>query len=132
MGYVKYRFTGIEIAGEVLTSASTCSRASRPTWPVTELADRWLPHATADQFDEALALVSEEAARMLVGEWGFTIEDAFIFLSVACDVASLRPANRHLAASAPTACFLDPQDRGDAGAVPAQDLTPSDDERLSC
>jgi amidase len=53
---------------------------------VTELADRWLPHATADDFEEALQLVSEEAAKLLVDEHGFTIEDAFIFLSVACDV----------------------------------------------
>jgi amidase len=29
--------------------------------------------------------VEEEAARLLVDEWGFTLEDAFIFLSVACD-----------------------------------------------
>jgi amidase len=29
--------------------------------------------------------VSEEAARLLVDEHGFTLEDAFIFLSVACD-----------------------------------------------
>ena len=35
--------------------------------------------------DEALQLVSEEAARMLVDEHGFSMEDAFIFLSVACD-----------------------------------------------
>jgi amidase len=52
---------------------------------VTELADRWVPHATADEFGEALQLVSEEAARMLVDEHGFTPEDAFIFLSDACD-----------------------------------------------
>ena len=43
------------------------------------------PHATADAFPDALELVTEEAARMLVDQWGFTIEDAFIFLSVACD-----------------------------------------------
>ena len=60
-------------------------KGRQATWPVTELTDRWVPHATADQFDEALALVSDEAARLLVDQWGFTIEDAFIFLSVACD-----------------------------------------------
>ena len=36
-------------------------------------------------YDEALQLVAEEAARLLVDEHGFTMEDAFIFLSVACD-----------------------------------------------
>jgi len=45
---------------------------------------RWL-FATADDYDDALRLVSEEAARLLVDEWGFSMEDAFIFLSVACD-----------------------------------------------
>ena len=52
---------------------------------MTELADRWLPHATAYDYADALQLVCEEAARMLVDEHGFSIEDAFIFLSVACD-----------------------------------------------
>jgi len=52
---------------------------------VTELRDRWVPHATADTYEEALLLVSEEASRLLVDQWGFTTEDAFIFLSVACD-----------------------------------------------
>ena len=43
------------------------------------------PPRDADDYDDALQLVSEEAARLLVDEHGFTIEDAFIFLSVACD-----------------------------------------------
>ena len=60
-------------------------KGKQATWPVTELVDRWLPHATADDCDEALKLVSEEAARLLADEHRFTIEDAFIFLSVACD-----------------------------------------------
>jgi amidase len=62
---------------------------------VTALADRWLPHATAFDTDEALKLVSEEAAMLLVREHGFTIDDAFVFLSVACDVGvaqACRPA----------------------------------------
>src|ERR671932_82941 len=41
--------------------------------------------ATDDDYDDALKLVCEEAPRLLVDEHGFTIEDAFIFLSVACD-----------------------------------------------
>ena len=35
---------------------------------------------------DAMQLACEEATRMLVDEWGMTIEDAFVFLSVACDV----------------------------------------------
>jgi amidase len=84
MGDGEICFTGVEIAGEVDVRFDLLKRR-QATWPVTELADRWVPHATADAYDEALALCSEEAARMLVDEWGFTPEDAFIFLSVACD-----------------------------------------------
>jgi amidase len=84
MGDGEICFTGIEIAGEV-TMRFDVLKGKQATWPVTELPDRWMPHATADEFPEALQLVSKEAARMLVEEWGFTPEDAFIFLSVACD-----------------------------------------------
>jgi amidase len=84
MGDGEICFTGVEIAGEVDIRFDVL-KGKQATWPVTELADRWLPHATADRFDDALKLVSEEAARMLVDEHGFSMEDAFIFLSVACD-----------------------------------------------
>jgi len=84
MGDGEICFTGVEIAGEVDVRFDLL-KGKQSTWPVTELADRWLPHATADQFADALQLVSEEAARLLVDEHGFSPEDAFIFLSVACD-----------------------------------------------
>ena len=84
MGDGEICFTGVEIAGEVDIRFDLL-KGKQGTWPVTELADRWVPHATADDYDDALRLVSEEAARLLVNEWGFSMEDAFIFLSVACD-----------------------------------------------
>jgi amidase len=84
MGDGEICFTGVEIAGEV-TVRFDVLKGKQGAWPVTELEDRWMPHATADEFPEALDLVCDEAARMLVDEWGFTLEDAFIFLSVACD-----------------------------------------------
>ena len=80
--------TGVEIAGEVLARFDVL-KGKQATWPVTELPDRWVAHATGEtdaDFMEAVQLVSEEAARLLVDEWGFTIEEAFVFLSVACDV----------------------------------------------
>ena len=85
MGDGEICFTGVEIAGEV-DIRFELRKGKQATWPVTELGDRWLPHATADDFADALKLVSEEAARLLVDEHGFTPEDAFVFLSVACDV----------------------------------------------
>jgi amidase len=84
MGDGEICFTGVEIAGEV-TIRFDLLKGKQATWPVTELRDRWLPHATANDYGDALKLVSEEAARLLVDEHGFSIEDAFIFLSVACD-----------------------------------------------
>jgi amidase len=84
MGDGEICFTGVEIAGEVDIRFDLL-KGKQGTWPVTELPDRWIPHATADDYGEALRLVSEEAARLLVDEWGFSMEDAFIFLSVACD-----------------------------------------------
>src|SRR6266567_3914083 len=84
MGDGEICFTGVEIAGEVDVRFDLL-KGKQATWPVTELADRWVAHATAEAFDEALKLCSEEAARLLVDQWGFSMEDAFIFLSVACD-----------------------------------------------
>jgi amidase len=84
MGDGEICFTGVEIAGEVDIRFDLL-KGKQATWPVTELADRWVPHATADDYAEALRRVSEEAARLLVDEHGFSMEDAFIFLSVACD-----------------------------------------------
>src|SRR5919198_3912373 len=84
MGDGEICFTGVEIAGEVDIRFDVL-KGKQATWPVSELADRWVPHATAPEYDEALALCSEEAARVLVDQWDFTLEDAFVFLSVACD-----------------------------------------------
>ena len=84
MGDGEICFTGVEIAGEVSIRFDLL-KGRQATWPVTELEDRWVPHATADDYDDALELCAEEAARLLVDEWGFSVEDAFVFLSVACD-----------------------------------------------
>jgi amidase len=77
--------TGVEIAGEVVIRFGLV-KGKQGRWPVTELADRWIVHGTAFEFMDAMQLACEEAARMLVDEWSMSMEDAFIFLSVACDV----------------------------------------------
>src|SRR5438105_9547026 len=84
MGDGEICFTGVEIAGEV-TVRFDLLEGKQARWPVTELRDRRVPHATADDYADALKLCAEEAARLLVDEHGFTVEDAFVFLSVACD-----------------------------------------------
>jgi amidase len=85
MGDGEICFTGVEISGEVTIRVGLL-KGKQGTWPVTELADRWVVHGTAGpDFMEALDRASQEGARFLVEQWGFTIEEAFIFLSVACD-----------------------------------------------
>ncbi|HZT90485.1 MAG TPA: acetamidase/formamidase family protein [Gaiellaceae bacterium] len=85
MGDGEVCFTGVEIAGEVTIRVGLL-KGRHGTWPVTDLADRWVVHGTAGpDFTEALDRAVEEAARFLVDEWRFTMEEAFVFLSVACD-----------------------------------------------
>ena len=76
----------------VETSATFVARfdvlkGKQAVWPVTELPDAWLTHGTSDgDFHEAMQAATEEAAKLLVDQWGFSMEEAFVFLSVACDV----------------------------------------------
>lgn len=85
MGDAEICGTGVEIAGEV-TARFDLLKGKQGRWPVTELPQSWVVHGTAYEFMDAMQLATEEAARMLVDEWAMSMEDAFIFLSVACDV----------------------------------------------
>lgn len=85
MGDAEICGTGVEIAGEV-TARFDLLKGKQGRWPVTELQQSWVVHGTAYEFMDAMQLATEEAARMLVDEWAMSMEDAFIFLSVACDV----------------------------------------------
>ena len=61
MGDGEICFTGVEISGEVTIRVSLL-KGKQGTWPVTELADRWVVHGTAGpDFMEALDRASEEA-----------------------------------------------------------------------
>jgi hypothetical protein len=72
----------VEVAARS-TSASGCS-GKQARWPVTELDPSWLPH-DGRGVRRVLRLVSggRTPARRRVG---LSMEDAFVFLSVACDV----------------------------------------------
>jgi len=75
--------TGIEIAGDVLVSTALI-KGIGTEYPVTETATSWITHgvaAVADLYD-AMRIACEEAAKLLVDHWGFTMSEAFIFLSV--------------------------------------------------
>jgi amidase len=86
MGDGEISGTGVEIAGEVDIRFGLV-KGHQGNWPVTELDGHWVAHATSSgDLSEAIEQACEEAARLLVDEWGFTLDEAFIFLSVACDV----------------------------------------------
>lgn len=94
MGDGEVCFTGVEIAGEVVVRLGL-AKGRQGRWPVTELPGAWVVHGTAPELDDAIALACDEAAKLLVDDWGMSIEDAFIFMSVACDVGiaqACRPA----------------------------------------
>ncbi|MFN8079135.1 MAG: acetamidase/formamidase family protein [Kineosporiaceae bacterium] len=78
--------TGVEIAGDVLIRVGVLAGV-QSTWPLAVLPDAWVTHGTAhEDLTAAVDAACDEAGRLLVDEWGFTVEDALIFLSVACDV----------------------------------------------
>lgn len=94
MGDGEVCFTGVEIAGEVVVRLGLV-KGRQGRWPVTELPGSWVVHGTAPELDVAIALACDEAAKLLVDDWRMSIEDAFIFMSVACDVGiaqACRPA----------------------------------------
>src|SRR5687768_6067847 len=73
--------TGVEIAGEVVARLDVL-KGRQGGWPVTELQDAWVTHGTSGgDLHEAIQAATEEAAKLLVDQWGFSIEEAFVFLS---------------------------------------------------
>ena len=86
MGDGEISDTGVEVPGTVIVKVEvTKGKAAR--WPVTETADAWYTHGTStESLDDAIKFACEDAANLLVNEWGFTMEDAFIFLSCTGDV----------------------------------------------
>jgi amidase len=86
MGDGEISGTGVEIGGTATIKVDLIKGKSGG-WPITELSDSWVTHGTtADSIDGALKIACEEAAKLLVDEWGFTMEDAYVFLSVAGDL----------------------------------------------
>jgi len=78
---------GIEISGDVLLSCSIIKKQQekkKNEYPITETATKWITHGVAvEDIPTATSLACEEAATLLVNEWGFTYEDALVYLGVA-------------------------------------------------
>ena len=70
--------------GAVLLGAGTKGKRSSLRFSKTMLHQT--SGGAAGNIQDALKIACEEAARLLVDEWGFTMEDAFIFLSVRGDL----------------------------------------------
>ena len=77
--------TGVEIAGEV-TVRFDLLKGKQGTWPVSETDAGWIAHGTATEYPDAMREACREATGLLVGEWGMSMEDAFMLLSVRADV----------------------------------------------
>jgi amidase len=77
--------TGVEIAGEV-TVRFDVLKGKQGTWPVSETERTWIAHGTAVEYPDAMREACREAGRLLAGEWGMSLEDAFVLLSIRADV----------------------------------------------
>lgn len=77
--------TGVEIAGEV-TMRFDLLEGKQGTWPVSETDTAWITHGTATEYPEALREACREAATLLTEQWGLSVEEAFILLSIRADV----------------------------------------------
>ena len=80
---------GVEISGEVQMSCRVLKmmKSVPMDFPVTETDTHWHTHgAKVEDIPAATTVACEEAARLLVNQWGFTVEDAFVFLSVKGDL----------------------------------------------
>lgn len=93
--------TGVEVGGRVLLSCrvlkeqdiygndrdSNTNKDYRISFPVTETTTHWMTHGVlVEDIPQATNLACEEAAKLLVGQWGFTYEEVFVFLSVRGDL----------------------------------------------
>jgi amidase len=86
MGDGEISGTGVEIGGTALIKVDVV-KGKHGGWPITETVDAFYTHGTSPgSIDDALQHACEEAARLLVDEWDFSMEDAFMFLSVAGDL----------------------------------------------
>ncbi len=86
MGDGEISGTGVEIGGIGVIKVDVL-KGKRGGWPITETEDSFYTHGTSSgDLEVALQHACEEASKLLVDEWGFSREDAFMFLSVAGDL----------------------------------------------
>lgn len=85
MGDAELCGTGIEIPAEILVKTSLIKNFELH-WPVTETATHWWVNATGPKMDDALTNASREMQRLIMNQTGWDQTDAFMYMSVQCDV----------------------------------------------
>ena len=69
-----------------MTARFDLLKGKQGAWPVSETEEAWIAHGTATEYPKAMREACREAAYLLAGEWGLSLEDAFILLSIRADV----------------------------------------------
>lgn len=86
---------GVEIGGNVLLTCRVLKSADvypdgdqwRLEFPVTETPTHWITHGVVrENIAQTTVVACDEAAKILVGQWGLTPSQAFTFLSVHGDL----------------------------------------------
>ena len=78
--------TGVEVSGDVLLSCSVI-KGIQAKYPITETDGFWVTHGvTVENIPGATTIACQEAANILMNLWGFSADEAFIFLSVKGDL----------------------------------------------
>ena len=94
--YGKLLFDDDEEDETIETSSSSCNNSSKwkLEYPVTETATHWITHGVFEgDIPKTTSIACTEAAKILVTQWGFTIEESFIFLSVKGDLGLCQACN---------------------------------------
>jgi amidase len=84
MGDAEICGTGVEVAGEVVIRFDLLKGKSTK-FPVSEIVDSWVAHGVAPQYREALQAACDEAADVLIREWGLSPAEAFMLLGIRGD-----------------------------------------------
>ena len=76
---------GIEIAADITVKISLIKNFEL-NWPVTETKDKWYVNAIASDYETALKDSCREMARLITNAYGWDITDAFLYMSLQCDI----------------------------------------------
>ncbi len=85
MGDAELCGTGIEIAAEIIVKTSLIKNFEL-NMPVTETATHWWVNGTGPKMDDALYKASVELQRLIMNQTGWDQTDAYMFMSVQCDM----------------------------------------------